>query len=206
MSRGLHFTNLERARSLAEKLAELSENEMSAALSGFTETELQTFIYDWEFWARPNQKPPKGDWFCWLVLAGRGFGKTRMGAEWVKSNVLGSTPLTAPKSGVSRLALLAQTHHDGREVMIEGESGVMAVCPPGFKPKFEISRRRLVWPNGAIASLYSAEEPDQLRGPQHHLAWGDELAKWRNQELAWANLLLGLRLGKTPKVMVTTTP
>ncbi len=206
MAGGLHFTTLEGEHSLAEKLAGLSEGDLTTALADFKESELQDLFYDWEFWARPNQKPPRGDWFCWLVLAGRGFGKTRMGAEWVKSHVLGSTPLKAAKSEFSRVALLAQTHHDGREVMVEGESGLLRVCPPGFKPKFEVTRRRLVWPNGVIASLYSAEEPDQLRGPQHHLAWGDELAKWRNQELAWANLLLGLRLGKAPRVMVTTTP
>ncbi len=139
MAEGLHFTNLEGERSLAEKLAGLSEEDLATALSDFSENELQDLLYDWEFWARPNQQPPKGDWFCWLVLAGRGFGKTRMGAEWIKSQVLGSTPLMAGNSGISRLALLAQTGHDGREVMIEGESGLKAVCPPGFKPKFEIT-------------------------------------------------------------------
>ena len=140
------------------------------------------------------------------MLAGRGFGKTRMGTEWVRLNVEGRTPLSAPTGDVERIALVSQTMADGRDIVVDGESGLLANAAPGYRPLFEASKRRLVWPNGVLATLYSAEEPDQLRGPQHHLAWGDELAKWRHQEDCWANLLMGLRLGQHPRVMVTTTP
>lgn len=175
-------------------------------MARFSEAECQELLYDWHFWARPNQLPPEGDWFCWLVLAGRGFGKTRMGVEWVRTKVEGKSPLTAPAGGPARIALISQTMSDGRDVVVEGESGFLAHSPPEMMPKFESSKRRLVWPNGVRAFLYSGDEPDQLRGPQHHLAWADELAKWRHGESAWSNLVLGLRLGAAPQVMVTTTP
>jgi len=190
----------------AEQLAVLDEKSLGEYFHDLDDKECKALLYDWKFWARPNQLAPKGDWFCWLVLTGRGFGKTRMGAEWVRSQIEGSSPLTAPRDRMGRVALVSQTLADGRDVMVDGESGILASSPPHFRPAYETSRRRLVWPNGAQAFLYSSEEPDQLRGPQHHLAWGDELAKWRNQDACWANLLLGLRLGKTPRVMVTTTP
>nr|WP_279347278.1 terminase family protein [Govania unica] len=149
---------------------------------------------------------PAGDWFCWLILAGRGFGKTRSGAEWLRGLVEGGSPLRSASAAVERIALVAETWSDARDVMVEGESGLLATARPGARPKFEPSKRRLTWPNGAVAQIYSADEPDQLRGPQHSLAWCDELAKWRHADLAWANLLMGLRLGVRPRVMVTTTP
>ena len=193
-------------KSLAETVAGLSKEDQEKAFQGFTDRECRALLYDWKFWARPNQLPPAGDWYCWLVLAGRGFGKTRMGTEWIRLNVEGRTPLTAPSGDIERIALVSQTFADGRDIVVDGESGLLANAPPGYRPTFEPSKRRLVWPNGVMATLYSAEEPDQLRGPQHHLAWGDELAKWRYQKDCWANLLMGLRLGKAPRVMVTTTP
>ncbi|RME64580.1 MAG: ATP-binding protein [Alphaproteobacteria bacterium] len=150
--------------------------------------------------------PPPGDWYCWLVVAGRGFGKTRLGVEWVRSRIEGTTPLAAAASAPARVALIADTLADGRAVMIDGESGFLACAPADKRPHYEASRRRLVWPNGAQAILYSAEEPDQLRGPQHHLAWADELAKWRYGEENWSNLILGLRLGERPQIVATTTP
>ena len=140
------------------------------------------------------------------MLAGRGFGKTRMGAEWVRGLVEGPTPLRAPPGAPARIALVADTEHDGRDVMIEGESGLRRCARPGLKPVYQASRRRLLWPNGAIAQLYSAADPDQLRGPQHHAAWGDELAKWRHGAETWSNLLFGLRLGHDPRAVLTTTP
>jgi len=202
----LSFVKERKLRSPAENLAALGKENLGEFLRDLREEECQSLLYDWKFWARPNQLAPRGDWFCWLVLAGRGFGKTRMGAEWVRSHVEGTTPFTAPSGGAKRIALISQTLADGRDVMVEGESGILAASPPDFRPHYESARRRLIWPNGAQATLYSSEEPNQLRGPQHHLAWGDELAKWRHQRPCWANLLLGLRLGETPQVMATTTP
>lgn len=175
-----------------EELARLSEHERA----GLT--------HHWPFWARPEQLPPEGDWSIWLVLAGRGFGKTRVGAEWVRSVVCGSTPLAKGHAG--RIALVAETAADARDVMVEGESGLLAVHPPDFRPAYEPSKRRLTWPNGASASLFNAIEPDQLRGPQHDLAWSDELAKWRYARETWDQLQFGLRLGQHPRQCVTTTP
>ena len=152
---------------------------------------------DWEFWARPNQLPPPGDWRVWLLLAGRGFGKTRSGAEFVRARV---------QAGLaSRVALVGPTAADVRDVMIEGESGLLAVAREDCRPFYEPSKRRLTWPNGAMALAFSADEPERLRGPQHDLAWCDELAAWR-YAAAWDNLLLGLRLGADPRAVVTTTP
>ncbi|HYL31924.1 MAG TPA: terminase family protein [Stellaceae bacterium] len=152
---------------------------------------------DWEFWARPDQLPPPGDWRVWLLLAGRGFGKTRSGAEFVRARV---------ESGLSsRIALVGPTSADVRDVMVEGESGLRAISGDDWRPHYEPSKRRLTWPNGAIALAFSADEPERLRGPQHDLAWCDELAAWR-YAAAWDNLLLGLRLGSDPRAVVTTTP
>jgi len=163
-------------------------------------------LYDWSFWARPSQRPPAGHWFCWLVMAGRGFGKTRMGAEWIRGLVEGATPLAAASGAPARIALVADTFADARDVMVEGESGLLACTPADRRPAFEPSRRRLLWPNGAAAYLYAAVDPEQLRGPQHHAAWADEIAKWHAGERAWSNLVLGLRLGAQPRVVATTTP
>lgn len=142
--------------------------------------------------------PPEGeDWQGWLVLAGRGFGKTRAGAEWVRMEV--------EAGRARRIALVGATAGDVRRVMIEGESGLLAISPPSMMPLWEPSKRLLTWPNGAIATAFSAERPGQLRGPQHDLAWADELCKWRDAD-AWDQLLLGLRLGRNPRWLATTTP
>ena len=163
------------------------------ALPVATRAELR---HRWRFWARPEQIAPSGDWRAWLFLAGRGTGKTRSGAEWVREQVA---------AGNGRVALVARTSADVRDVLVEGESGILACCPAGNRPRWEPSRRRLTWPSGAIATTYTADEPDQLRGPQHDAAWVDELAAWRFPD-AWDQLLFGLRLGADPRVMVTTTP
>jgi phage terminase large subunit-like protein len=147
--------------------------------------------------ARPEQLPPSGDWRTWLVLAGRGFGKTRSGAEWVREQI--------ELFGARRVALVAPTAADARDVMVEGESGILAVCPPWNRPKYEPSKRRVTWPSGAVATCYSADEPERLRGPQHDRAWCDELGSWRRPG-AYDNLLLGLRIGADPRLCVTTTP
>ena len=156
----------------------------------------------WHLWAHEGQLPPTSAWSVWLILAGRGFGKTRAGAEWVRA--------VAEADPAARIALVAASLPEARSVMVEGASGLLAIAPRGKRPKFEPSRRRLVWPSGAQAMLYSAGEPESLRGPQHSHAWCDELAKWPQvggrAEAAWDNLQLGLRLGNLPCVVVTTTP
>lgn len=182
--------------SVAELLACLPDSEQTQLLARLKRADVEAIEYDWSFWARPKQVPPPGDWRVWLVLAGRGFGKTRTGAEWVRAQVA---------AGRRRIALVAPTAADARDVMIEGESGIMAVCPSWDRPLYEPSKRRVTWPNGAIATAYSADEPDRLRGPQHDGAWADELAAWRYAE-AWDQLLFGLRLGTDPRAVVTTTP
>jgi phage terminase large subunit-like protein len=154
--------------------------------------------HDWAWWQRPDQAVPEGDWHIWLVMAGRGFGKTRMGAEWVRG-------LAEAHAGL-RIALVGATMAEVRSVMVEGECGLLAIAPDAARPTFEPSLRRLTWPNNTIAELYSAAEPDGLRGGQHHFAWADEVAKWSAGEAAWNNLMLGLRLGTHPRVMATTTP
>ncbi len=151
----------------------------------------------WRSIARDTQLAPEGNWRVWLLRAGRGFGKTRAGAEWVREQV--------EQHGARRVALVARTAADARDVIVEGESGILAVCPSWSRPKYEPTKRRLTWPNGAIAVTYSSEEPDQLRGPQHDAAYCDEVATWL-RPLAWDNLMLGLRLGQDPRCVVTTTP
>lgn len=152
----------------------------------------------WEFWARPNQLLPPGDWFVWFLRSGRGFGKTRTGAETVR---------IWASQGYSPIALIGETKADVRDTMIEvGESSLLRISPPWFMPVYEPSKRRLVWPNGAIGIVYSGDEPDQLRGPQHQKAWVDELAKFKYPQQTWDNLEMGMRIGDNPQVVVTTTP
>jgi phage terminase large subunit-like protein len=147
--------------------------------------------YQWRNWrARPRQLPPEGAWRVWLILAGRGFGKTRSGAEWVREQV--------ETGAARRIALVAETSTDARNVMVEGESGILAISPPQSRPIWEPSKRQLRWPNGALATTYSGDEPDQLRGPQHDAAWADEPAKWKYPTAAWDNLEMGLRAGSPP--------
>ncbi|HXD23239.1 MAG TPA: terminase family protein [Gemmatimonadaceae bacterium] len=181
----------------AASLASLPATERAAILADLSDDELLALEYDWRFWARPNQLAPGGDWTTWLLLAGRGFGKTRSGAEFINEQVRARR--------AKRIALVAATAPDARDVMVEGESGLLTISPPWFRPLYEPSKRRLTWPNGARATLYSADEPDRLRGPQHDIAWCDELAAWRFPE-AFDMLMLGLRLGERPRVCVTTTP
>jgi phage terminase large subunit-like protein len=167
-------------------------------LANLTPQEKVELTYRWSFWGRDNQHEPPGDWRFWLVDAGRGFGKTRTGAEWVRDRV--------ERKLAGRIALIAETAADARDVMVEGESGILAISPPWSRPVYQPSKRRLQWPNGAIATTYSAEEPDQLRGPQHDAGWCDEIAKWRYGVETWANFDFGLRLGDRPQGVATTTP
>lgn len=191
-------------KSSAELLASLPEAKRREILAPLSEAEAQELLYRWDFWGRPSQIAPPGDWSTWLILAGRGFGKTRAGAEWVRSMVCGSSPLAAGKA--HRVALIAETAADCRDVLVEGDSGLLSVHPRAFRPIYEPSKRRVTWPNGAVATLFNAVEPDQLRGPQHDLAWHDELAKWRYAQETWDMAQFGLRLGDHPRQLITTTP
>lgn len=183
-------------------LLSLPYAERLAALAVLSEEERLEFSHLWPLFARTDQLPPGGEWRVWLVMAGRGFGKTRAGAEWVRA-VAASNPQ-------ARIALVGASLAEARAVMVEGESGILTLCPAWRRPVFEPSLRRICWPNGAVATLYSASEPDGLRGPQHSHAWCDEIAKWDNSgdraEQCWNNLLFGLRLGENPQVTATTTP
>ncbi len=175
-----------------------------AFLSGLRADDLAALPYLFDFWALPHQLPPAGDWRTWVIQGGRGAGKTRAGAEWVRAMVEGPRPRA--KGRARRVALVAETMDQAREVMVFGESGIMAVCPPDRRPKWVAGRRMLIWPNGAVAQLFSAHDPESLRGPQFDAIWADELAKWRKAEAAWDMLQFGLRLGDDPRACVTTTP
>ena len=181
--------------SVAEEIA--SRVDPESLLKGLPAKDLEALAYDWRIWQRPKQKTPEGDWGIWLILAGRGFGKTRTGAEWVKEQV--------NKGKVGHIALVAATAGDARDTMIEGESGLLSVFPNSERPRYEPSKRRITFSNGAIATAFSADEPDRLRGPNHDLAWCDELAAWRYPD-AWDMLIFGLRIGDQPQALVTTTP
>nr|WP_245897865.1 terminase family protein [Pseudoprimorskyibacter insulae] len=152
----------------------------------------------------PHQLPPDGDWRSWVILGGRGAGKTRAGAEWVRSMVEGARPLDAGRA--KRVALVGETFDQVREVMIFGDSGIMACSPPDRRPVWQATRKCLVWPNGAEAMAFSAHDPEGLRGPQFDAAWVDELAKWKRAQDTWDMLQFALRLGEDPRVCVTTTP
>lgn len=182
---------------MKEQLVELPREKRIEVISNLDDRIAAELLYDWEFWARDDQLPPQEDWQIWLLLAGRGFGKSRTGAEIVRKWA---------DEGVKRIALVAETPADARDVMIEGESGLLNISPPWNKPTYEPSKRRVTWENGAIATVYSGANPDQLRGPQHEKAWCDELASWNYPQETWDNLMMGLRLGDNPQAVVTTTP
>jgi phage terminase large subunit-like protein len=190
--------------SVLESLTRLPISEREAILSSLSKEQADSLQYDWSFYARPNQILPPGEWLTWLLLAGRGFGKTRAAAEAVRQLVCGSSPNIGTEYG--HIAIVAETAADARDVCVEGESGILSVHPKDFRPLYEPSKRRLTWPNGARATLFNATEPDQLRGPQHSLAWCDELAKWQYAEATWDQLQFGMRLGQHPRQIVATTP
>lgn len=179
-------------------------------LKACTDPEADELLHDWDFNARDEQKPPPGDWAVWVLLAGRGFGKTLSGAQWVRHKI---------KEGCRHVALVAPTTADVRKVMVEGQepsnSGLLKICWPLDRdcygnhmgvPNYEPSLRTVTWANGAVATTYSAEEANRLRGPQHDAAWADELSSWNGAEETWDMLMFGLRVGSNPQVMVTTTP
>lgn len=179
----------------ADQFRLLPPDERERRLAAMADAEAVSLVHDWSWWARPAQRIPAGDWIVWLILAGRGFGKTRTGAEttrlWVK---------TCPY-----VNLIGATADDARDIMIEGESGILAICPNGERPIYKKSERKLLWPNGAVSLIFTADEPERLRGKQHGKLWCDELAAWRYPE-AWDQASFGLRLGNKPQAIVTTTP
>jgi phage terminase large subunit-like protein len=189
-------------KSMMELLSVMSEEQKREALSGLDMNEV---LWDWKMWGRPEQQAPTGNWNIWVYLAGRGAGKTRTAAEWVREEA------KYTNTGQRRFALVARTAADVRDVIVEGESGIMNVTPPSERPLYEPSKRRLTWPNGNTATCFTADEPDSLRGPQFTHAWGDEVAAWRQTPdaagmTAFDNLRVGTRLGSNPKMIITTTP
>lgn len=190
----------------ADLLRSLPKSRVDAALSQLTKKELEELEKDWSFWGRPAQFEPDGDWNIWFINAGRGFGKTRAGVEWVREQI---------KRGHKRIAAVAATNSDIERVMVKGESGFLNCCSQHDKthkgkemgyPLWSPTKRTLSWDNGAVVEFYSAEEPERLRGPQFHAAWCDELAAWKKDEDTYDMLQFCLRLGRHPRICVTTTP
>ncbi len=178
-----------------DDILSLPQEERADLLSRLDVWDCETLFYDWRSWARPDQLPPRGEWVRWLILAGRGAGKTRAGAEAVREWA----------RHFAFVNLIGPTHEDARDVMVLGESGVLAVCRRDERPHYARAGQRLEWPNGAVSLVFSAEEPDRLRGKQHMKLWLDELAAWRRLD-AYDQAMFGLRLGPEPQAVITTTP
>jgi phage terminase large subunit-like protein len=175
----------------------LTPTQAKAALESLSEAELAAFALDWPVWARDTQLPPPGNWRTWMLQAGRGSGKTRAGAESIRYAV--------ESCGYRHPILIGPTAADVRDVMIEGESGLIAISSPDCRPLYEPSKRKVTWPNGAVGLTRSADEPERMRGPQSDILWADELGSWRYAD-AWSLAMFGLRLGTDPVAIVTTTP
>ena len=187
-------------------LASLTGQQRTTFLKSLNHEEAQWIMAYWPLWARPDQiapEPPLRNWTSWIILGGRGAGKTRAGAEWIRA-AAAKNPKTADNP--LRIALVGETYLAARSVMVEGESGLLNIGRQDRRPVFQPSRRQLRWPSGAIAELFSAEDPEALRGPQFHLAWCDELCKWRYADETWNMLQFALRLGERPQQVITTTP
>lgn len=182
----------------AEKVALLPPAERAQVLGPLSEQESVNLLYEWEFWARPDQLTPVGPWRIWLVRAGRGAGKTRTGAEWVRQK--------ARTDAGSVGLFVAANPRDARDLMIDGPSGIRTISPPWERPHYEPSKLLLTWPNGTTAHVRSAAEPDGIRGPSAGWCWADELAKWKYVKLAWDNLRFAIREGRNAQTVVTTTP
>ena len=181
-----------------QRLSDLSVTEQNVFIDSLSKQGCENLLQDWRgFYARPEQIAPEGDWDIWMILAGRGFGKTRAGAEWIREEV---------NAGCKRIALVGETQKDLEEVMIEGDSGIMSIFPKDQKPHLRRKPISITFHTGAIALGYNATQPDQLRGPQFDTAWCDELAKWRYARQTWDQLQFGMRLGQQPRQLVTTTP
>lgn len=191
-------------RSLMAWIASEPREVQDQFLNDLDEGALLALPFLFEAWALDHQLPPEGDWRTWVILGGRGAGKTRAGSEWVRAMVEGSRSCDPGRA--KRVALVGETYDQAREVMVFGDSGILACSPPDRRPKWVATRRTLVWPNGAEATVFSGNDPEALRGPQFDAAWIDELAKWKKPQEAWDMLQFGLRLGDDPRAVVTTTP
>jgi phage terminase large subunit-like protein len=183
--------------STIEKIALLPPKERRKFIGRLSEKKLEELVARWVMWARQGQLPPDGDWRVWLLMAGRGYGKTRAGAEWVHH--------LAEEEG-RRIAIVGPTGDEARAVMIEGASGLLACAPADMRPEWEPSLGLLTWPTGSRGFVFSGANPESLRGPEHDYAWCDEIAKWSHAEAAWDNLMFGLRRGRYPRALATTTP
>lgn len=204
-SEGVPSTSMLRGlRSGAVWLASATPDVVNEFLHGLSEAAFLALPWLFEFWALPHQIAPDGAWRTWVIMGGRGAGKTRAGAEWVRGQVEGAGP--ADPGRARRVALVGETVDQVREVMIFGESGIMNCAPPDRRPTWEAGRKRLIWPNGAVAQVVSAHDPESLRGPQFDAAWADEMAKWPKAQETWDMLQFALRLGDRPQAVVTTTP
>lgn len=181
--------------SLAEEFSALPLEERRKRLESLSGEESRALFYDWSFWRRANQAVPAGNWRAWIVMSGRGWGKTRVGSETVRGWV----------RDFEYVNIIGPTAADARDVMIEGESGILNICPVEERPEYVQSRRLLRWPNGARSLIFSADEPERLRGPQHMKLWCDEIGAWRYDD-SWTQAMFGLRLGRNPQAVVTTTP
>src|SRR3954447_13094241 len=186
----------------AADLAKLPPGQRRAALEGMSAADLAALEWYWPFWARPDQLPPEGEWRTFLLLGGRGSGKTRSSSEWVRAQM---------ESGRRRrLGIVGPTSDSVRRIQVEGPSGILTCCPSWNRPSYEPSTRRIVWPNGSVAYTFSAEEPDRLRGPNFDSHWCDEITSWANAEEVWTMLQMALRIpgpqGHPPQGIVSTTP
>ncbi len=181
-----------------QAILDLPDDDRETFFRSLSDEEARALLYDWQLWARPKQLAPPGRWRIWLLLSGRGFGKSRAGAEWVQAK--------ARSSSTGRGALIGATFNDVRETMIEGESGILSIADPEFRPRLRWGRKLLEWPNGAQAHLYSAEKPNRLRGPQHEWIWADEIAAYQYPKEVHDQAMFGLRIGPNPQAVFTTTP
>lgn len=186
---------MQKRLSCAELFRTLPANEQIKRINALTDAEALALLYDWEWHGRPDQQIPAGNWITWLILAGRGWGKTRTGAETVRQWV----------NNYPYVNLIGATADDARDIMIEGESGILAICPKDERPVYKKSDRQLAWNNGAKSLIFTADEPERLRGKQHMKLWCDELCAWRYSE-SWDQASMGLRLGDNPQAVITTTP
>ncbi len=187
-----------RGKNPVDALKHLSDEEMARVVPYIGNLHARELDERWSQWAHEGQLPTGDDWRVWLIRAGRGFGKTRAGAEWVN--------LMARENGNARIALVGATIEDVRKVMIEGESGLLRLAHTGDDIEWHAGKGEVVYGTGALAHVYSAECYEKLRGPEHSHAWCDELGKWNHADDCWDNMMLGLRLGEKPRVVVTTTP
>ena len=183
--------------SIVERISELPKPERDQLILSLSPERATTLKYDWPSWARPNQLPPPGSWSYWMVKAGRGFGKTRTGAEFIRQKV---------KDGAKQLNIIVRTVGDIEKILVRSPGGVLKVCADDERPRWIANKRLFEWPGGATTFVFTAEEPDSLRGPECEFLWADELASWRYGQETWDNAMMGLRLGQNPQAIITTTP